>query len=51
MIDGCKFMTKKEEDWNSCERLGQVRPKTCVSCVFNKKNKAERKKASKYYHV
>jgi len=51
MIDGCKFMSGKKDDWNVCARLGLVRPKTCVSCMFNKKNRAERKKASKYYHV
>ncbi len=47
--NGCGYLKSADEDWNNCGRLGQVKQKTCDSCVFNKKNKELRAKASKYY--
>jgi len=51
MAKVCKYLAKKGEEWNTCVRLGPVRPKTCITCVYNKNNKKEKKKASKYYRL
>lgn len=48
----CNFVLHVDGDeWNLCKRLGEVRPKTCEKCVFNKCNRKLMNKAKAFYRV
>lgn len=48
----CNFVLHVDgTEWNLCKRLGEVRPKTCEKCVFNKCNRKLMNKAKAFYRV
>lgn len=47
----CNFIIEANGEWNLCRRLGEIRPKTCNKCAFNRSNLKLMKKAKAYYRV